>query len=122
MNAHLVISVLLCAATCETEQLRIWDGDSFLVGMQSGSERIRIQNIDAPEIDGQCIEEIRWADRAKFRLADIMNGSRIEIARSGKDKYGRTLARVSVNGIDAGGILISESLARPWEGRRQPWC
>ena len=52
MNAHLVISVLLCAATCETEQLRIWDGDSFLVGMQSGSERIRVQNIDAPEIDG----------------------------------------------------------------------
>ncbi|WP_324252007.1 thermonuclease family protein [Roseibium aggregatum] len=55
-------------------------------------------------------------------MADIMNGSRIEIARSGKDKYGRTLARVSVNGIDAGGILIVEGLARPWEGRRQPWC
>lgn len=108
MNAHLVISVLLCATTCETEQLRIWDGDSFLVGMQSGSERIRIQNIDAPEIDGQCIEEIQRADRAKFRLADIMNGNRVVIARTGKDKYGRTLARVSVSGIDAGGILMAE--------------
>lgn len=122
MNVHLVITVLLCAATCETEQLRIWDGDSFQVGMQSGSERIRIQNIDAPEIDGQCIEEIRWADQAKFRLVDIMNGRRIEIARTGKDKYGRTLARVSVNGIDAGGTLIAEGLARPWEGRRHSWC
>ncbi|WJS05506.1 thermonuclease family protein [Roseibium aggregatum] len=122
MNAHLVISVLLCAATCETKQLRIWDGDSFLVGMQSGSERIRVQNIDAPEIDGQCIEEIQRANWAKNRLADIMNESRVEIVRSGKDKYGRTLARVSVNGVDAGGTLIAEGLARVWTGRRQPWC
>ena len=122
MNAHLVISVLLCAATCETEQLRIWDGDSFLVGMQSGSERIRVQNIDAPEIDGQCIEEIQRANWAKNRLADIMNESRVEIVRSGKDKYGRTLARVSVNGVDAGDTLIAEGLARVWTGRRQPWC
>lgn len=122
MNAHLVISVLLCAATCETEQLRIWDGDSFLVGMQSGSERIRVQNIDAPEIDGQCIEEIQRANWAKNRLADIMNESRVEIVRSGKDKYGRTLARVNVNGVDAGSTLIAEGLARVWTGRRQPWC
>lgn len=122
MNTHLVISVLLCAAACETEQLRIWDGDSFLVGMQSGSERIRVQNIDAPEIDGACMEEIQRADRAKIRLAEIMNGRRVKIVRTGKDKYGRTLARVTVNGIDAGRVLIAEGLARVWTGRQQPWC
>jgi endonuclease YncB( thermonuclease family) len=90
--------------------------------MQSGSERIRVQNIDAPEIDGACMKEIQRADRAKIRLTEIMNGRRVKIVRTGKDKYGRTLARVTVNGTDAGSILIAEGLARVWTGRRQPWC
>ena len=90
--------------------------------MKPGSERIRIENIDTPEINGKCIREIDLADRAKSRLAELMHGNRIEIVRNGKGKYKRTLARVLVNGIDAGNILISEGLARPWTGRRQPWC
>ncbi len=39
-----------------------------------------------------------------------------------KDRYGRTLATVSVDGQDVGEILIAEGLARPWTGHRQPWC
>lgn len=36
------------------------------------------------------------------------------IERLGTDPYGRTLATVSVNGMDAGDYLISQGLARPW--------
>lgn len=122
MTSHIVVAVYLCAAACQPEQLRIWDGDSFLIGMRSGSERIRIENIDTPEINGKCIREIDLADQAKSRLAELMNGNRIEIVRNGRGKYKRTLARVLVNGIDVGDILISEGLARPWSGRRQTWC
>ena len=68
MNAHLVISVLLCTATCETEQLRVWDGDSFLVGMQSGSERIRVQNIDAPEIEFFSEHYVADADHSSRQI------------------------------------------------------
>ncbi|WP_298966718.1 thermonuclease family protein [uncultured Roseibium sp.] len=42
--------------------------------------------------------------------------------RNGKDKYGRTLARVLVNGNDVSQILINEGLARPWRRHREPWC
>lgn len=122
MASHIVVAVYLCAAVCQPEQLRVWDGVSFLVGMKPGFKRIRIENIDTPEINGKCIREIDLADRAKSRLAELMNGNRIEIVRNGRGKYKRTLARVLVNGIDAGKILISEGLARPWTGRRQPWC
>ena len=39
------------------------------------------------------------------------------------DKYGRGLARMFVNGTDVGKILISEGLARPYDGgKRQSWC
>jgi len=41
---------------------------------------------------------------------------------SRKDKYGRTLARVSVDDVDLGEALIKEGLARKWEGKRGPWC
>lgn len=39
-----------------------------------------------------------------------------------KDRYGRTLGRVLVDGVDVGELLISEGLARRWDGRRHPWC
>ena len=38
------------------------------------------------------------------------------------DRYGRMLATISVNGRDVGDMLISENLARPWEGKRRSWC
>ncbi|PAP96113.1 thermonuclease family protein [Mesorhizobium wenxiniae] len=39
-----------------------------------------------------------------------------------KDRYGRTLATIEVDGRDVGDILIGEGLARPWTGKRRPWC
>jgi endonuclease YncB( thermonuclease family) len=46
------------------------------------------------------------------------------VLESGKlDRYGRTLASVTVNGRDVGEILIGEGLARPYQGgRRGSWC
>ena len=38
----------------------------------------------------------------------------VKIQRQGLDQYGRTLARVVVNGIDAGEWLIRRGLARRW--------
>lgn len=39
-----------------------------------------------------------------------------------KDRYGRTLATIEVNGRDVGKIMIAEGLARPWTGKRRSWC
>ncbi|MEX0303290.1 MAG: thermonuclease family protein [Leisingera sp.] len=41
----------------------------------------------------------------------------------GRDKYGRGLGRVILNGNARGDILISEGLARRYtRGRRKGWC
>jgi micrococcal nuclease len=122
MTSHIVIAVYLCAATCQPQQLRVWDGDSFLIGMKHGSERVRILGLDAAEIEGKCSYEIQMAKKAKRRLSELANGQRVQVFRNGKDKYGRTLARVLVNGNDVSQILINEGLARPWRGHREPWC
>jgi endonuclease YncB( thermonuclease family) len=39
-----------------------------------------------------------------------------------KDRHGRLLATITVDGKDVGEIMIAEGLARPWVGKRQPWC
>ena len=95
----------------------VHDGDSIVVDR----ERIRIADIDTPELNGKCASERRLAMRARNRLLEILlNGYRIH--RTGQDKYGRTLAIVTVNGRSVGDQLVSEGLARTWSGRREPWC
>lgn len=121
MNSHIIVSVLLCTLSCEPAEIRVWDGDSIRLGLASDAEAVRIFNIDAPEIEGQCSDETNLAQRSKNRLAALLAGQRVEINRQGNDHYGRSLAAVTVNGVDAGDLLVSEGLARTWSGRREPW-
>lgn len=100
--------------------IRITDGDTFRVR----EERIRIENIDTPEMPGRarCPAEAQLALRAKARLGQLLAAGDIRLARSGEDRYGRTLARVSVNGVDVGDQLVREGAAQRWAGRKAQWC
>lgn len=122
MLSHIFVSVLLCTSSCEPAQIRVWDGDSIRLGTTPQAEAVRIFNIDAPELEGQCDSETELALQAKNRLAELLEGRRVEILRQGTDRYGRTLAAVQVEGRDVGDILVGEGLARTWTGRREPWC
>lgn len=93
------------------------DGDTFW----TNGEKVRIADIDAPEIRGQCSWESDAALRSQRRLALLLSG-RFELRRVGKDPYGRTLAVVLVDGHSVGDTLVAEGLARTWTGRRESWC
>ena len=107
MLSHIVVSILLCTASCEPAEIRVWDGDSIRLGTTRQSEAVRIFNIDAPEIEGQCAYETDLALQSKIRLAELLKGQRIEILHQGTDRYGRTLAAIRVEGRDVGDILVS---------------
>ena len=101
------------------------DGDTITIR----SERIRIANIDAPEIGHpKCDAERRLGLVARKRLAELLGSGQVDIERGDpksdriKDRYGRTLALVYIDGKDAGETLIEELLARPWQGKRRNWC
>ena len=47
-------------------------------------------------------------------LVRLLSRGRVMIERQGTDPYGRTLATVSVGGVDAGDYLMAQGLARPW--------
>ena len=69
----------------------IIDGDTF----EYNGERFRIYGYDAPELDEP------GGLKAKMLLNLILlNGKNITIKRIKKDKYGRTIAKVFVDGID----------------------
>ena len=101
--------------------IAVIDGDTFRLG----PETIRIENIDTPEMGrgAKCDAEANLATLAKARLSALLKGSEgLKITRLKLDRYGRTLALVSVRGGDVGVALISEHLAVPWGGRRHSWC
>lgn len=122
MASHIVVSMLVCALSCEPVDVRVWDGDTMRLGMTNDAEAIRILNIDTPEIEGACPYEIDLAFRAKERLAQLIANQPVEIVRDSLDQYGRTLAVLRINGQDVGDQLVAEGLARTWTGRREPWC
>lgn len=119
----ILVSVLLALVTAGPP--KAVDGDT----VSFGSERVRIANIDTPEIHhAQCDAERRLGLLAKKRMAELLASGQIVLHRGDpgtgrmKDRHGRTLATIDVAGRDIGEIMISEGLARPWTGKRQPWC
>lgn len=119
-----LLSLLLVAGgPASAAGLRIVDGDTVVIGR----ETIRILNIDAPEKRrAGCDAERRLARVAARRLAELLGSGTVDIKRGDgkrmKGRYGRTLARLEVGGEDVGETLVAEGLARPWNGKRQPWC
>lgn len=94
------------------------DGDTFWIE----GEKVRIADIDAPEMKGRCDYETRLAKASRDRLLDLLNSGSFRLHRGGEDRYGRTLAVVTLNGRSVGDMLVNEGLARTWTGRREPWC
>jgi micrococcal nuclease len=86
--------------------------------------KYRLMGFDAPEtFQAKCDAELALGERAAERLKELLASGEVRIIESGKlDRYGRTLAHLTVNGRDVG-VLIGEGLARPYNGgQRQGWC
>jgi endonuclease YncB( thermonuclease family) len=120
-----------CAYAVPARVDYVIDGDTFsgVVKLDGGidvSVRVRLRNVDTPEINGQCEYERNMAARAKARLAEIIPaGTTVELTNIKDDKYlGRIDANVADSrGNDVGATLIREKLGRKYNGgRRAPWC
>ncbi|MEI9851231.1 MAG: thermonuclease family protein [Sphingomonas sp.] len=97
------------------------DGDTF----RMAGERIRIADIDTPETHPpRCAEEARLGEAATRRLHALLNAGPVTLEPVDRDtdSYGRKLRIVTRGGRSLGDTLVAEGLARPWTGRRQPWC
>lgn len=124
-SAILILAITLGLARAEVVT-SVTDGDTVRVG----DERIRLRGIDTPEIRSpRCREERRRGLEAKRALEEMLAGTEVQIERLGRDRYGRTLAILRVDGVDIGSKLIARGLALPWHpGARDramrvaAWC
>jgi endonuclease YncB( thermonuclease family) len=98
------------------------DGDTVIVR----GVRVRVEGIDAPETHPpRCASEAVLGERATERLIVLMNQGPVALVNDGgrdEDRYGRKLRHLMQNGQSLGDQLIREGLARPWTGRKLPWC
>ena len=109
----------------------VLDGDTVAarVGVADGVDitvRVRLINVDTPEMNGKCASESKMARRARGRLEKLLpRGAKIELRNIKDDKYlGRIDANVILfDGRDVGDVLVRENLARPYNGeKRKSWC
>ncbi|GAB4181970.1 MAG: hypothetical protein OHK0024_21080 [Thalassobaculales bacterium] len=121
MTARTALAVALTAflSPALAGDIRAIDGDSLALG----AERIRVLGVDTPEIAGRCPAEIALARRARALTQALLDRGPVTIERAGRDRWGRTLARVWIDGRDLADLLIAAGLGRPYSGgRRQSWC
>ncbi|HEV7246223.1 MAG TPA: thermonuclease family protein [Shinella sp.] len=109
-----------CAGAVRTHC--VVDGDTlWLSGV-----KVRIADIDTPEIsEPKCASEEALGEKATARLIELVNAGPFEMrAWQGRDedRYGRKLRVLVRNGKSLGDVLVSESLAHTWSGRKEPWC
>lgn len=85
----------------------------------------RILGYDTPETHlAKCDAERALGFAAKAKLEELLTRGEVRVLESGKtDRYGRSLAKVTVNGEDLARVMIREGLARPYHGeKRRSWC
>lgn len=89
--------------------VNVVDGDTLDVRSPGGAEeRVRVIGIDAPE-RGEC-----GYGEASVAVADLVFGRDVDLvpgARGDRDRYGRLLRYVDVDGVDAGLELLHQGLA-----------
>ncbi len=88
----------------ETAVTKVVDGDTIVI---EGGQRVRLLNMDTRERGENCYSE------AKKRLEELvlLKNVTLETDRENKDRYGRLLRHVYVEGISANLEMVREGLA-----------
>jgi len=94
-----------------TGQAQAIDGDTLLVG----GVRVRLEGIDAPEIDQLCTDaqgrQWRCGIEAHRVLARLVAAPTVQCEERGLDKYHRLLGICRAHGLDVNAELVRRGLA-----------
>ena len=83
----------------------IHDGDTLRID----GVRVRLWGMDAPELGAMCLRGEHTYDAgaaARDALVGLISNRAVECARVELDRYGRTVARCSVDGLDLSGAMV----------------
>lgn len=101
LTALLVIALLLAHSLASAETIQgkvvgVTDGDTITVLDQSKTQhKIRLSGIDAPE------KGMPFGQKSKDHLSDLVAGKEVSVEATKVDRYGRSVGKVLVEGLDA---------------------
>jgi endonuclease YncB( thermonuclease family) len=105
----LFVATLAFALSCQAQVLgrvvKVHDGDTLTVLFEGSELRVRLDGIDAPELAQP------YGRRSRDSLSELCGAKQAMVTRRGKDRYGRTIGRVSCAGIDAGDEQVRRGMA-----------
>ena len=104
----LLIACLLLALNAQAftgKVVSVADGDTITVLRDRTQVKVRLLEIDAPE------KAQAFGTKSKESLSEMCFGKTAELADKGKDRYGRTLARVTCDGVDANAEQVKRGMA-----------
>lgn len=102
----LAIVAILFLSQITGQVVAIADGDTITVRTSAGQTvKVRLKHIDAPE-RGQA-----FGTRSRERLGELAFGQTVELIGTEKDRYGRLLAVVKVDGLEVNLELVKAGLA-----------
>jgi endonuclease YncB( thermonuclease family) len=106
--------------------LRVIDGDTVTLWCPGeGTQRVRLTGYDAPEkTSPRCPSELALGVAATWALrALLLRGGELSVRRDGRDRYGRVLAALSVDGRPVADRMVASGHGRRYTGGpREGWC
>lgn len=113
LSAHLVHADHLIGLV-----VRVVDGDTLTVlDDQRTQHKIRLAGIDAPE------KSQPFGQRSKEHLSSLVFGRRVAVETEKRDRYGRTVGKVVIDGRDANLAQVVAGMAwhyKKYEGEQSP--
>jgi endonuclease YncB( thermonuclease family) len=102
----LFIASISLADTLNGRVVGISDGDTVTVLDASNTQfKIRLMGIDAPE------KKQAFGNRSKQSLSDLVFDKQVTVEYSKQDRYGRTIGKITVGGVDANLEQIKAGMA-----------
>lgn len=105
MKTSLIAALFLCSAIHAAPVIGIADGDTLTVLQDNKPLKIRLANIDAPE------KKQPFGQRSKQSLSDLCYGKDAALQVQTIDRYGRTVAVVTCDGVEANRSQVERGLA-----------
>lgn len=105
------VCLALSANTIQGKVVRVSDGDTItILDSANVQSKIRLNRIDAPE------KSQAYGNASKNHLSNLVAGKAVKVEWDKKDKYGRVLGDVSIDGVNVNLKMVQDGLA--WHFKR----
>ena len=103
----LLLILAVCPAFADTRArvVAVHDGDTLTVLIEHRQVKVRLTDIDAPELRQP------FGSKSKWSLSELCFGKTATLDVRGHDRYRRTLAQVTCSGTDANAEQVRRGLA-----------